>query len=140
MNDKSPIADLVEALKDADYRRSWQANIAMAFYDAYRQYPNEDLHKVANIAADHFLNLLCHDDKLTTKLDISDALWQARDPFGIEKQLEAENAKLRAVVEAVKKLRVITSEEALDGRPFWVVPCDSYEPLKIAMDEWGKIK
>lgn len=59
MTDKSPIADLVEALKDVDYRRAWQANIAMAFYDAYRQYPNEDLHKVANIAADHFLDLLC---------------------------------------------------------------------------------
>ena len=50
-------------------------------------------------------------------------------------QYSEENAKLRSVVEAVKKLRVITPEEAVDGRPFWVIPCESYDPLRIAMDK-----
>ncbi len=46
-----------------------------------------------------------------------------------------ENAKLRAVVQAVKNLRVMTPDEMEHGKPFWVVPCDSYEPLRITMDE-----
>lgn len=49
--------------------------------------------------------------------------------------LEAENAKLKTIVEAVKKLRVITPEEIDNNKPFWVIPCDSYKPLRIAMDE-----
>lgn len=54
--------------------------------------------------------------------------------------LEAENAKLREVVEAVKKLRVITPNEMESAKPFWVVPCDSYEPLRIAMEGLEEIK
>ncbi len=70
---------LTEALvKDPGYRMSWQANIAMAFKDLYdsEEYPkpygdhdpNADLapdyiHKIANTAADNFLNLLCRDVK-----------------------------------------------------------------------------
>lgn len=54
---------LKEEMKDEDYRRSWQANIAMAFYDQYfwneQEYKNHnDIHDIANKAADNFLNLL----------------------------------------------------------------------------------
>jgi hypothetical protein len=63
---KSPIRDLVPALlNDPAYREAWKANIAMSFYDAYvaDASPNEDakqqLHAIANRAADNFLNVLC---------------------------------------------------------------------------------
>ncbi len=64
---------LTEALvKDPGYRMGWQANIAMAFKDEYeRELVPEDadltdnvrasIHKIANTAADNFLNVLCRD-------------------------------------------------------------------------------
>jgi len=65
----SPINALVKALDgDEDYRRTWSANIAMAFKDAYYKrldnkggcYLNDgDIHNVANVAADNFLKTLC---------------------------------------------------------------------------------
>lgn len=67
------VKTLIEALKsDEDYRRSWSANIAMAFKDeCYREFKEdlyteygdaeEEIHKIANTAADNFLNLLCED-------------------------------------------------------------------------------
>lgn len=72
-NTKDAINILIEILKiDEDYRRSWQANIAMCFkdecyrsfkeslYTEYRDAP-EEIHKIANKAAINFLNLLCED-------------------------------------------------------------------------------
>lgn len=48
--------------KDRDLYHSYQANIAMAFYDAYRQEGNNlshrKVHQVANRAAKNFLDLL----------------------------------------------------------------------------------
>lgn len=67
------IEQLVKALKeDEGYRISWKANIAMAFKDEMEREgvhsPNPDnhsilvtrdmLHKIANDAADNFLNQL----------------------------------------------------------------------------------
>lgn len=73
MNDtkpkESPIGILVATLKsDPEYRRAWKDNIAMAFKDNYYQYKKgkkkatmnaEDIHIVANNAADYFLKLVC---------------------------------------------------------------------------------
>jgi hypothetical protein len=63
------IEQLQEALKtDEGYRLSWQANIAMAFVDAFKSHQqkvgrkhvaDQEVHKVANDAADNFLNTLC---------------------------------------------------------------------------------
>lgn len=60
---------ITKAFKDDPaFRYSWEANIAMAFKDNWRWHfgpvpdhnvAQEDLHKVANKAADYFLNLLC---------------------------------------------------------------------------------
>jgi hypothetical protein len=56
-----------EMKKDPDYRRGWQANIAMAFCDAAHNYRGKskrkyltqvDIYKIANDAADNFLYLL----------------------------------------------------------------------------------
>jgi len=53
---------------DEDYRRGWVANIAMAFKDNYYWYKNnndkeylnnEDIHIVANNAAENFIEILC---------------------------------------------------------------------------------
>ncbi len=63
---KSPIADLVKALKKDDaYKIAWEANIAMAFYDNYRWHmgrkrrPSKaDLYAISNKAARYFLTLL----------------------------------------------------------------------------------
>jgi hypothetical protein len=61
-----------ELKKDPSYRIGWQANIAMAFYDSAYQYRKTknvkylsmvDIHKIANDAANNFLNLLCTDNK-----------------------------------------------------------------------------
>lgn len=70
-NIKETINILTKALKkDEDYRRSWQANIAMCFkdecyrsfkeslYTEYKDAPGE-IHKIANKASINFLNLLC---------------------------------------------------------------------------------
>ena len=66
---KEAVSVLVEALKtDESYRIGWQANIAMAFKDEYcrekfqqSEQNFEDVHELANSAADNFLNLLCED-------------------------------------------------------------------------------
>jgi hypothetical protein len=54
---------LINAFKtDEDYRRSWKDNIAMSFKDEYSRTPEvfkHDIHTIANMAADNFLNLLC---------------------------------------------------------------------------------
>jgi hypothetical protein len=63
---KSPIAALVRALnKDQGYRISWEANLAMAFFDNYRWHmkgkrrPSRvDLYDIGNKAANYFLDLL----------------------------------------------------------------------------------
>ena len=50
---------------DPDYRYGWQANIAMAFYDECMKYldmgynlQKADIHKIANDAANRFLDVL----------------------------------------------------------------------------------
>lgn len=49
-----------ELIGDPDYRRSWHANIAMAFKDSYTWNEDKlDINKIANDAADYFLWLLC---------------------------------------------------------------------------------
>ena len=53
-----------ELLNDEDYRRSWTANIAMAFKDNYHRnklkYKNRgDIHIIANNAAEEFITQLC---------------------------------------------------------------------------------
>jgi hypothetical protein len=64
MSNQEIIQQFFSILKeDEDYRRSWKDNIAMAFKDEYNRCPiafstNEDIHIVANNAADNFLNLL----------------------------------------------------------------------------------
>ena len=61
------IRELTSALKeDEGYWMSWQANIAMAFYDEYcrcdKKYKNHaDIHGIANQAAINFLKLLMRD-------------------------------------------------------------------------------
>jgi hypothetical protein len=65
---KDAIQVLVEALKtDEGYRIGWQSNIAMAFKDEfYREsfqqskQQFEDVHELANTAADNFLKMLCN--------------------------------------------------------------------------------
>lgn len=47
--------------KDEGYYLTWQANIAMAFYDEFRRSKPKNLkqvHKAANEAAQNFLNML----------------------------------------------------------------------------------
>jgi hypothetical protein len=63
-------AALSEDKSTGSYYYSWQANIAMAFYDeAIKEFSIEgegvhmsavELHAVANIAAKRFLDSLCH--------------------------------------------------------------------------------
>jgi len=63
----SEISDAVETLvkaleKDENFYYSYQANIAMAFQDEYhrstKRYKNRhEVHRIANNAAKHFLNL-----------------------------------------------------------------------------------
>lgn len=69
MTTEKAINHLVEVLKnDENYRRSWSANIAMAYIDNenwYKKKENKrylsrkDKHTIANNAAEYFLNLLC---------------------------------------------------------------------------------
>lgn len=65
--------DIAKIKKDKGLREAYQANIAMAFYDAHGNYKkktgkkslsNKDIHTVANIAADNFLRLLCDEIKV----------------------------------------------------------------------------
>ncbi len=63
------IKELTDKLKnDKQYHESWKANIAMSYKDTYAQYKKEsgrnvmnkeDLHIIANKAAESFLDLLC---------------------------------------------------------------------------------
>ena len=57
-----------ELTNDKEYRRSWSANIAMAFKDRCAQYKKEnnkqslskeDIHVIANESAEYFIDLLC---------------------------------------------------------------------------------
>ncbi len=52
-----------ELKRDEGYYLSWQANIAMAFYDEAKKNKvrvgAEKLHKISNEAAKNFLTLLC---------------------------------------------------------------------------------
>ena len=56
----------VEIINDKSYRISWEANIAMAFKDAFDflgyKHDNEVLHEVANKAAANFLDQLIRKD------------------------------------------------------------------------------
>jgi hypothetical protein len=65
MTTKQAVDHLCKALKsDEGYWISWKANIAMAFYDEYRrseEFGKIDIHSIANIAADYFLENLCRD-------------------------------------------------------------------------------
>lgn len=68
MTTKEAVTHVCGELKnDIDYRRGWEANIAMAFYDCTHWYKKEtgkryltmvDIHKIANRAANHFLDIL----------------------------------------------------------------------------------
>jgi predicted Zn-dependent protease len=70
---KEAISKITKELKnDKDYRRSWSANIAMAYIDNERWYKQKtgkktlnrkDKHAIANNAAEHFLKLLCDEYK-----------------------------------------------------------------------------
>ena len=64
------ITDLLK--KDKDYRRSWSANIAMAYIDNEHWYKRKtgkktlnrkDKHIIANNASEYFLQLLCDEIK-----------------------------------------------------------------------------
>ena len=59
------IQQLTKALKEDDgYWISWQANIAMSFYDEVRKEkykdPSTQFHEISNQAATNFLNNLCY--------------------------------------------------------------------------------
>ena len=72
-NIKKEITILRKALaNDNGYYISWMANIAMAFKDEYsrnkKKYKNkEDIHYIANQAAQNFLDLLIKENKCTKK-------------------------------------------------------------------------
>lgn len=66
----------LELLKDKEpgsYYYTWQSNIAMAFYDAYRsKFSHENIemhkiHKLANDAAINFLEILCSQTIIDSK-------------------------------------------------------------------------
>lgn len=66
---KSIIFDLIKELKeDPEYRRTWKDNIAMAFKDEYCRTnlwfapTRNEIHEIANNAAENFLNLLCKEN------------------------------------------------------------------------------
>jgi hypothetical protein len=72
LEERNPIREAIDQIKnDPELFRGWKDNIAMAFKDEYnRQYEfdaidpvSPDIHKIANDAAENFLNLLCHDNK-----------------------------------------------------------------------------
>lgn len=62
---KPNIQDAVGVLRkelkaDPDYYYTWQANIAMAFFDEWREDTEKtDIHTLANKGAKRFLDLLC---------------------------------------------------------------------------------
>jgi hypothetical protein len=63
------VTDMIQS--DQGYRYGWQANIAMAFKDEWQRAADngglpctpEQIHEIANKAADNFLNLLCYRPK-----------------------------------------------------------------------------
>lgn len=67
---KEAINIVILALKtDKDYRETWKSNITMSFIDEWDKnqckmltYPEARI-KIAEDAAENFLNLLCMDDK-----------------------------------------------------------------------------
>lgn len=71
---KEAISKLTKELKkNEDYRRSWSANIAMAYIDNEHWYKQKtgkktlnrkDRHTIANNSAEHFLKLLCDEYKI----------------------------------------------------------------------------
>ena len=65
MKNKSPITDLVKALKtDKAYQETWIANIAMAFQDEYRRsHQHNGVHYISNKAAKNFIKLLLRNGK-----------------------------------------------------------------------------
>lgn len=64
---KKAIKRFTKAIKnDPELKETYKANIAMAFKDEYQRYKkekrylnNNDIHEMANQAADNFLTLLC---------------------------------------------------------------------------------
>ena len=69
------IKELIANLKsDKEYYYSWQSNIAVAFQDAYhwhktnqgKEPTQNDIHEISNVAAKHFLDLLCKDTAETS--------------------------------------------------------------------------
>lgn len=70
---KEAISKITSELKtDKEYRRSWSANIAMAYIDNEHWYKQKtkkktlnqkDKHTIANNAVEHFLKLLCDEYK-----------------------------------------------------------------------------
>jgi hypothetical protein len=68
-NNKNSVEHAIKVLKNAlktndGYREGWKSNIAMAFKDEYsrsklKYKTREDIHYIANEAADNFLTLLC---------------------------------------------------------------------------------
>lgn len=71
MSLQEAINELTEALEsDIDYRRSWSANIAMAFKDEYARRDKTvepNIHQISNTAAEYFLQLLCGNVKVLNK-------------------------------------------------------------------------
>lgn len=67
MTTKEAVEHLTKALEsDPGYWICWQANIAMAFKDEFNRHPlngmqlKDDIHEIANTAADNFLKRLCY--------------------------------------------------------------------------------
>jgi hypothetical protein len=65
-------AELSKDKKEGSYYHSWQANIAMAFYDQYQRWAKENkikvdipLMKISDTAAMNFLDLLCEKTETT---------------------------------------------------------------------------
>ena len=65
MNVKEAVKVLTEELvKDPSFRIGWQANIAVSFQDVFAElHKNNSVHKISNVAASRFLDLLCRDVK-----------------------------------------------------------------------------
>jgi len=64
MTTKEAVEQLVRAMnEDPQYRETWQANIAMSFYDEWLRddgvTTRKSMHELANRAAHNFLTLLC---------------------------------------------------------------------------------
>ena len=50
-------------------------------------------------------------------------------------QLQAANERIQRLITAAKALRVMNANEMENGKPFWVIPCESYEPLKTELEK-----